>query len=59
MDADHCIFDTSNVPLSVGDRLRLIPGQQDAMISRWDTIVGIRDQKVEIVWDILARGTHS
>lgn len=59
MDSDHCIFQTSVLSLNIGDQLRLIPGQQDAMISRWDNIVGIRDQKVEIVWDILARGTHS
>ena len=59
MDSDHCIFETSVNSLNIGDQLRLIPGQQDAMISRWDNIVGIRDQKVEIVWDILARGTHS
>ena len=59
MDADHCVFNTPNLQLSVGEQLRLIPGQQDAMVSRWDNIVGIRDQKVEIVWDILARGTHS
>ena len=31
MDADHCVFNTPNLQLSVGEQLRLIPGQQDAM----------------------------
>jgi hypothetical protein len=37
----------------------LIPGQQDAMVSRWDRFVGLRNGKVEAVWDIQARGCHS
>jgi hypothetical protein len=29
------------------------------MVSRWDRFIGVRDGKVEAVWDIEARGCHS
>ena len=45
--------------LQIGEQLCLIPAQQDAMVSRWDRFVGIRDGKVEAVWDIEARGCHN
>jgi D-serine deaminase-like pyridoxal phosphate-dependent protein len=60
MDADHAIFSLAEgVGLNIGDQLALIPGQQDAMVSRWDRLVGVRGGKVEAVWDIQARGCHS
>ena len=60
MDSDHAVFKlTDGASLRVGDQLLLVPAQQDAMVSRWDRFVGIRDSKVEAVWDIQARGCHS
>ena len=60
MDPDHVIFRLDDgVVLSPGDQLVLIPSQQDATVSRWDRFVGVRDGKVEVVWDIQARGCHS
>ena len=60
MDIDHCVVQTNERQLlQIGDQLRLVPGQQDAMVSRWDQIVGIRNNDVEVVWDVLARGAHS
>jgi 3-hydroxy-D-aspartate aldolase len=60
MDADHAVFQVSDgASLSIGDQVALIPGQQDAMVSRWDRFIGLRRGKVEAVWDILARGCHS
>lgn len=60
MDTDHAIFNVpENAPLSLGDQLALIPGQQDAMVSRWDRFIGMRHGRVEAVWDIEARGCHS
>ena len=60
MDPDHIIFNVDpGVGLLVGDRLTLIPSQQDATVSRWDRFIGIRDGKVEVVWDIQARGCHN
>jgi 3-hydroxy-D-aspartate aldolase len=60
MDADHAIYRHSpESHLQLGQQLCLIPAQQDAMVSRWDRFVGIRDGKVEAVWDIEARGCHN
>ena len=60
MDADHAIYRLRpKSPLEIGQQLCLIPAQQDAMVSRWDRFVGIRDGKVEAVWDIEARGCHN
>jgi 3-hydroxy-D-aspartate aldolase len=60
MDMDHVVFRLSDgVQLKLGDQVTLIPGQQDAMVSRWDRFIGIRAGKVEAIWDIEARGCHS
>ncbi len=60
MDADHAMYRLSpESQLQIGQQLCLIPAQQDAMVSRWDRYVGIRDGKVEAVWDIEARGCHN
>ncbi len=60
MDSDHTVFKIEpGNSLNVGDQVLLIPAQQDAMVSRWDRFVGLRDGKVEVVWDILARGCHN
>ena len=60
MDNDHTVFNlTEGASLKVGDQLLLIPAQQDAMVSRWDRFVGVRNGAVEAVRDIQARGCHS
>ena len=60
MDVDHAVFSLEEgTKLRIGDQLALIPTQQDAMVSRWDRFIGVRDGKVETVWDIQARGCHS
>ena len=60
MDSDHAVFKLSDgAALKVGDQVLLIPAQQDAMVSRWDRFVGLRNGQVEAVWDIQARGCHS
>lgn len=60
IDLDHVIFRVGGGDgLTIGDQVALIPGQQDAMVSRWDRFIGVRDGRVEAVWDILARGCHS
>ena len=45
--------------LNVGDQFTLLPGQQDAMVSRWDRFIAVRRDRVEAVWDILGRGSHN
>ncbi len=60
MDADRTVFRVADgVSLEVGDQVTLIPGQQDAMVSRWDRFIGVRKGVVESVWDIQARGCHN
>ena len=60
MDSDHAVFKLEpGAGLKVGDQVLLIPAQQDAMVSRWDRFIGLRDGKVEVVWDIQARGCHN
>jgi 3-hydroxy-D-aspartate aldolase len=60
MDGDHSVFHLADgASLRVGDQVLLIPSQQDAMVSRWDRFVGLRNGIVEAVWDIQARGCHN
>ena len=60
MDGDHVVFRlTGGASLQIGDQVALISSQQDAMVSRWDRFVGLRNGKVEAVWDIQARGCHN
>ena len=60
LDSDHSVFRVdSGANLNVGDQILLIPAQQDAMVSRWDRFIGLRQDKVEVVWDIQARGCHN
>ncbi|MEC8856275.1 MAG: alanine racemase [Chloroflexota bacterium] len=60
MDSDHSVFKVEpGASLKVGDQMLLIPAQQDAMVSRWDRFIGLRKGKVEVVWDIQARGCHN
>lgn len=60
MDIDRTVFRVDEgIGLRVGDQLTLIPGQQDAMVSRWDRFIGVRNGVVEVVWDIQARGCHN
>lgn len=60
MDTDRTVFQVAEgAELAVGDQVLLLPGQQDAMVSRWDRFIGIRDGMVEAVWDIEARGCHN
>ena len=60
MDTDRIVFQVEDgANLEIGDQLLLIPGQQDAMVSRWDRFIGVRNGVVEAVWDIQARGCHN
>ncbi len=57
MDPDHTIFHVEDgADLRIGDQLALLPAQQDATVSRWDRFIGVRQGRVEAVWDIQGRG---
>jgi 3-hydroxy-D-aspartate aldolase len=56
---EHIVLRTDGTtPLTVGDRFLLYSGQQDIMVNRWDQYIAVRDDVVEAVWDIPARGCH-
>ena len=60
LGANHIVLKSDGqMPLSLGDKFELISGQQDIMVNRWDQFIGVRDGKVEAVWDITARGCHN
>ena len=40
----------------LGEQLRLIPGHCDPTVNLYDWIVGVRGDRVEVVWPIAARG---
>jgi D-serine deaminase-like pyridoxal phosphate-dependent protein len=42
--------------LRLGDKVRLIPGHCDPTVNLYDWYVGIRDNRVEVLWPITARG---
>ena len=43
-------------PISIGDRIEIIPNHACGALNLWDTLVGIRDNDVEAMWPVLARG---
>lgn len=49
------IADT-NQHLAIGDKIKLIPGHCDPTVNLYDWYVGIRNERVEALWPINARG---
>lgn len=42
--------------LKIGDRLEIIPNHACGAINLFDKLIGLRKNKVEVIWPILARG---
>ena len=63
MGADHIILESAEpdaeIPLRVGDKFTLLSAQQDILVNRWDAFTAIRNDRVEAVWRIQARGCHN
>jgi len=55
---EHGVLDVGAgaVPVTLGERLWLVPGHCDPTVNLYDWIVGVRDGRVEAVWPIEARG---
>ena len=49
----------NTTPPKVGQKLRLTPGHCDPTVDRYDWYIGIRNNKVESIWPIPARGGFS
>lgn len=60
LSAEHGIValgNGGNLPeLEVGDTFDMVPGYGDATVFLHDTLYGVRNQVVEVVWDVEARG---
>jgi D-serine deaminase-like pyridoxal phosphate-dependent protein len=50
---EHGVLDGE---LPLGTKLRLIPGHCDPTMNLYDWCVAVRDERVEAVWPIVARG---
>ncbi len=46
----------SDCPIAIGEKIRLIPGHCDPTVNLHDWYVGIRNERVEAIWPIAARG---
>jgi 3-hydroxy-D-aspartate aldolase len=49
-------FDAGDVSVSLGDRLKLVPGHCDPTVNLYDWYVCVRDGYVQALWPIVARG---
>ena len=59
LQAEHTLLNDPNQELKVGDQYQLIVAMQDALVNRWDRYIGIRNNIVERVIEITARGRHN
>jgi 3-hydroxy-D-aspartate aldolase len=55
---EHGVLDLTSCPRPVktGDKLKLIPGNCDPTVNLYDGYVVARDERVEALWPIVARG---
>lgn len=53
---EHTIIDDPSDELRLNDRLRLIPGHCDPTCNLHDWYIGIRNDRVETIWPVTARG---
>jgi len=58
LSAEHGDFelDAPRSEFRVGDRLEVVVGYGDTTVCLHDTLVGVRDDAVEVIWPILGRG---
>jgi len=58
LSAEHGILKISNpiIELKVGDKINFVVGYGDWTVFLYDRLFGVRDGKIEIVWDIQGRG---
>jgi 3-hydroxy-D-aspartate aldolase len=53
---EHGVIEDPNGALKLNDKLKLIPGHCDPTCNIYDWYVGVRNDKVECLWPITARG---
>jgi len=61
LSAEHFSIDldsSSTTPPRVGDKVWLTPGDMGTCVNLHDYIHGVRDGRLEVVWEIAARGAY-
>lgn len=59
LNSEHGIIDVADgSDVRIGDRVTMIPRYHGSVVVAYDQFVGVRNGKVECVWDIAARGSH-
>lgn len=56
LSAEHASLSLTDSTLKIGDKIELISGYSDMTVFLHDQLYGIRNDRVEVVWDILGRG---
>jgi len=58
LNAEHGVLelDGPHVPLKVGDKIDFIVGYGDNTVFLHERLFGVRDEKVEVAWDVQGRG---
>jgi D-serine deaminase-like pyridoxal phosphate-dependent protein len=51
------VFNDLSTPMpSIGEVVLIVPGHCDPTVNMHDHIMGVRDGRVSVVWDVLAKG---
>jgi D-serine deaminase-like pyridoxal phosphate-dependent protein len=50
------LYDENTPPLALAEKLKLVPGHCDPTVNLYDWYVGIRNDRVEALWPVAARG---
>ena len=53
---EHGVVQVSGPALALGQKLRLIPGHCDPTVNLYDELMVVKDDRVEAIWPITARG---
>ena len=54
---EHGVLElTANSTLKLGDYMMLVPGHCDPTVNLYDEIIGVRGERVEVIWPVAARG---
>ena len=54
---EHGVLElTANSTLKLGDYVLLVPGHCDPTVNLYDEIIGVRGERVEVIWPVAARG---
>ena len=57
-ESSSVLMSEEPIPFTVGEVLYLLSSQQDILVNRWDEFIVLRNDVVEAIWDIPARGCH-